>query len=319
MPAPHMVSVIIPYLNQGQRLLDAVMSVEAQSYPHLEILVVDDGSLGMPAAQVLGRRTVRPLRILRHPMHAGQAAAKNSGSARSSGQLLVFLDADDMIADKFVESAVSAISANPGTDIVYAGSCTFGGFSEALAAKVTVPGLLSGEEPPRTFLCTRALHNLLSGYATNLKFAENSDYWLRALLAGKQPFKLDAPLSLCRVGEGTRSAGRDNSRRIVAELLEEHGDLYKRNMEAVLVEQKRKHLDYRALSYRLRVDTELLRQELNERHQALSEDNMRRAHNDVGAEHSYFEADPESKPSILSRWSSLFTSRTATSKQTRSG
>src|SRR5262249_38663127 len=155
----------------------------------------------------------------------------------------------------------------------------------------------------------RALHHALSGFASNLKFAENSDYWLRVLLAGRQVLKLDAPLSLCRVGEGTRSADRDCSHRIVAELSAEHGELYKRNLEAVLSEQKQKHLDYRALSYGLRVETELLRQELSERYQALSEDHVRCAHSEVGAEHSHFEADPEPKPGLFSRWSSMFTSR----------
>jgi len=319
MDAPQLVSVIIPYFNQGQRLVDAVSSVETQTYQHLEILVVDDGSLGIAAAQVLGRRTVRPLRILRHPMHAGPAAAKNSGTARSSGQLIAFLDADDMIANTFLESAVAAMNTNPGTELVYSGIRTFGGFNAPLDPRVSVPGLLSGEDPPRTFLCTRAFHESLSGHNANLRSAENSDYWLRAILAGTQPLKIDERLSLCRVGEGTRSADRDYPRRVVLELIEQQPDLYKRNLEAVLIEQKQKHLDYRALSSALRVETELLRQELTERHQAFSHDNESHNCDDAAAKPADFDTVPEAKTSIFKRWSSLFARQSANSKQSTTG
>ncbi len=270
MAAPPLVSVVIPYFNHGDCLRDAVISVESQTYGNLEIVVVDDGSLADGAAAVLGRRKSRPLRILRHAMFAGLGAARNSGAARASGEFLAFLEADDMIADSFVESAVAAFEDNPETEIVYTGVRTFGAFSEIQEPRVTIPGLLAGQDPPRTYLLIRTLHESISGYRNHMRVAENADYWLRLLLAGRQVLKLNEALSLCRVGEGTRSSRSDYSRRIVLELLEQHPDLYRANMESVLIEQKRKHLDYRDRSRALNAQTEHLRVALAEQHETLA-------------------------------------------------
>lgn len=270
MAAPPLVSVIIPYFNQGECLRDAVASVESQTYGNLEVIVVDDGSLADSAAGLLGRRKIRPTRILRHAMFAGLGAARNSGAARASGSLLAFLEAEDKFAETFLEFAVEALESDPDAEIVHTGVRTFGAFSEIQDPSITIAGLLAGQDPPRGYLVTRALHESLGGYSTQMRVAENSDYWLRLLLQGRQARKSSEPLFLCRVGEGMRSSQSEYSRRIVLELLEKHQDLYRANLEAVLIEQKEKHLEYRSLSRSLNAQSERLRHALGEQHDRLT-------------------------------------------------
>ncbi len=108
-PGPALVSVVIPCYNQAHFLGEAIESVLAQSYPHLEIVVVDDGSPDNTeevAARYPGVRYVRQ-------ENQGLAAARNTGLRHSRGDYLVFLDADDRLLPEAVEAGLEHLHAHP--------------------------------------------------------------------------------------------------------------------------------------------------------------------------------------------------------------
>ncbi len=115
-----LVSVIIPCYNQAQFLNEAIESVLAQTYPHFEIVVVDDGSSDNTAEVAARYPGVRYLR----QENAGLAAARNSGLRHSSGSYLVFLDADDRLLPNALEAGVRCLQAHPECAFV-AGLCDF--------------------------------------------------------------------------------------------------------------------------------------------------------------------------------------------------
>lgn len=94
------VSVVIPCYNQGRYLWDAVDSVLRQTYPHVEAIVVDDGSTDETAAVAasFGER----IRVLTQE-NAGLAAARNAGIRAADAPYLMVLDADDTIDPDCVE------------------------------------------------------------------------------------------------------------------------------------------------------------------------------------------------------------------------
>lgn len=97
MPAaatPDRVSVVIATFNMGRYLPQAVQSVLEQSYPNVEVQIIDDGSSDDTAQVVQQWREDVRVRVHRQA-NAGQARAKNEGIARSTGQFVAFLDADD--------------------------------------------------------------------------------------------------------------------------------------------------------------------------------------------------------------------------------
>jgi glycosyltransferase involved in cell wall biosynthesis len=104
-----LVSVIIPCYQQAQYLGEAIESVLGQTYPHLEVVVVDDGSTDNVAAIAARYPGVR---CIREP-NSGPAAARNAGIRNSNGDYLIFLDADDRLLPKGVEAGVRALEARP--------------------------------------------------------------------------------------------------------------------------------------------------------------------------------------------------------------
>src|SRR3712207_5573157 len=104
-----LVSVVIPCYKQAHFLGEAIESVLAQSYPHFEVVVVDDGSTDNTsevAARYPGVRCVRQ-------DNQGLAAARNSGLAHSKGEYLLFLDADDRLLPHALEVGVERLEAHP--------------------------------------------------------------------------------------------------------------------------------------------------------------------------------------------------------------
>lgn len=87
-----LVSVIITTYNRPDLLVEALESVQAQTYENVEIVVVDDHS-DTPAEEVVDDTS--DVRIIRHEENRGANAARNTGIRESNGDLIAFLDDDD--------------------------------------------------------------------------------------------------------------------------------------------------------------------------------------------------------------------------------
>ncbi len=94
------VSIIINNYNYGRFLPCAIDSALAQSYPDTEVVVVDDGSSDDSRA-VIAAYGDRITPVFKE--NGGQASALNAGFARSHGDVVIFLDADDMLHPNIVE------------------------------------------------------------------------------------------------------------------------------------------------------------------------------------------------------------------------
>jgi len=100
MATPHgspLVSVVIPMYQAEKWILETLESVASQTYPLVETVVVDDGSLdhGPDLVAEFVERAERPIRLVRGP-NRGVALARNLGVEESNGELLALLDADDL-------------------------------------------------------------------------------------------------------------------------------------------------------------------------------------------------------------------------------
>lgn len=105
-----LVSVVIPTRDRPELLLDALRSVAAQTYSPLEVIVVDDGS---NPEITLDRAPDLALSLIRIDRDVGPASARNRGIAAATGDLVAFLDDDDVWHPEKTERQVAALSAAP--------------------------------------------------------------------------------------------------------------------------------------------------------------------------------------------------------------
>lgn len=118
-----LVSVLIAAYNAERWLGETLDSVLAQTHPNLEIIVVDDGSTDGTLG--LARRYQdRGVRVI-HQSNAGAPVARNRAFAASNGELIQFLDADDLLAPRKLEHQVSRLAREPNGTIA---SCSWSRF-----------------------------------------------------------------------------------------------------------------------------------------------------------------------------------------------
>ncbi|RZK39368.1 MAG: glycosyltransferase family 2 protein [Pedobacter sp.] len=113
-----MVSICMPAYNAGKYITEAINSVLSQSYEQLELIIVNDGSTDN-TAEILSQINDKRVKIF-HQTNKGQSSAANTAFYHSSGSLIKFMDADDIISLSFIESQVKCISGR--TDVIVSAS-----------------------------------------------------------------------------------------------------------------------------------------------------------------------------------------------------
>ncbi len=137
-----LVSIVITNYNYGCFLPNAIESALRQHYPSVEVIVVDDGSTDQ-SREVMQAYDKRILSLFK--ANGGQASAMNLGFQQSHGDLVIFLDADDMLLPNIVQHVVEAFRVQPDvTKVMYR--------MEVIDAK----GHLTGEIKPDPHLPLRS-------------------------------------------------------------------------------------------------------------------------------------------------------------------
>ena len=110
------ISVIIPVYNIQQHLRECLDSVLGQSYPHLQVICVDDGSTDESPA-ILAQYAQKDPRVqVIRQQNAGPGAARNTGLEAATGEYVIFLDSDDWFEPDFLEKMVDT-AVREGADV----------------------------------------------------------------------------------------------------------------------------------------------------------------------------------------------------------
>lgn len=122
------VSVIIPTHNRPALLQEALSSVLNQTIPPAEIIIIDDAS--DPPVSLPASLHGVPLRLLRHEDARGGATAKNTGAQEAQGELIAFLDDDDLWAPTYLEHATTLLTQHVSIDVLFMGVEWFGSHAQ---------------------------------------------------------------------------------------------------------------------------------------------------------------------------------------------
>lgn len=107
-----MVSIIVPVYNAERSLKRCVESLLGQTYPNIEILLIDDGAKdGSP--QICDKFAEMDNRVIViHKENGGVSSARNIGIKRANGEYIQFVDSDDWIAQDYTEKLVAGLEMN---------------------------------------------------------------------------------------------------------------------------------------------------------------------------------------------------------------
>ncbi len=120
------VSVVIPTRNRDDLLDEALASLVAQTMCEWEAIVIDDGSEKPVSESTLCSRFGSRVRVARHSVSRGGAAAKNTGISLASSSIIAFLDDDDLYACDYLSKALLVLDNFVHLDVLFMGVSWFG-------------------------------------------------------------------------------------------------------------------------------------------------------------------------------------------------
>jgi glycosyltransferase involved in cell wall biosynthesis len=192
-------SVVIPAYNARRLIGSTIRSVLRQTRDDFELIVVDDGSQdGTP--EVVSAIADPRLRLVRQA-NRGTAGARNRGIQESTGELVSFLDNDDLWMPSYLEQMGSALEADARAGFAYTDGWSFDDRSRRIMRK----SAMSGGDPPvpppsdreeflvelmrRNFILSsatvrRSVLEEVGGFRDNLGGCDDYDLWIRILLGG---------------------------------------------------------------------------------------------------------------------------------------
>lgn len=213
-----LVSVVIPVYNDERYLAEAVQSVLDQEYGPLEVLVIDDGSTDGSGRVA---RSFGPPVQYHYREHAGLAATRNHGVALARGELLAFLDADDVWVHGKLTRQVETLLAEPALDGVF-------GRMEQFVSPELDPSLQERLRPrtaelaalsPCTLLIRTAAYRRVGELDARWKVGEFLDWLLKARELGLRTRMLDQLVLKRRIHSDNMGLRESDARKDYARIL----------------------------------------------------------------------------------------------------
>ena len=200
-----LVSIIIPCFNREVVIVDAIESALRQTYEHIEVLVIDDGSQDN-SVNIIKKYTKHVTLLTQE--NKGVSAARNLGIKHCSGDYIIFLDSDDFISDDLVACHVAAAKKWPQAAIFCSDSLSID--DNGVQTELSVCEWPKIPECPLEFILLRPgpfpaseMYKAIAVKAQNgcdetLKANVDVDLRLRILLNGNQMVKTNGGFAVYR-------------------------------------------------------------------------------------------------------------------------
>ncbi len=225
-----LVSIIVPCYNAGQTIEKTLESLLDQVYPHIEIILVDDGSNEAGFPELLDRlgQVHRSVRVF-HKVNSGLPGARNYGAKRARGEFLAFCDGDDLLDPMTVRHSIQALMRNPELTLVYPiihyfeGAQGFWGPQDLYA-----PTLLAENQGHAGIVIRRERFFAHGGYDETFRYGwEDWELLLRLAQSGDQGEMLPYPDYQYRVRSDSmvRTTSVQNRIRIQRQMWTKHQEL----------------------------------------------------------------------------------------------
>lgn len=201
MTPPVSVTVVVPVYNGEQYVRDTLLSILAQTYEHVECIVVDDGSTDGTVA--ICNEFSNKITLFTKS-NGGQSDALNFGWSKSAGKYLCYLSADDLLSPDAIKILVNQAETSGGNVVVYPGYELID--SDGVKIKDVKPLFTDQKNIVERFYCpvgpgalfSKNLFDSCGGWRADLRQIPDFEFWLR--LTNKANFIFyDGVLSSFRV------------------------------------------------------------------------------------------------------------------------
>ena len=202
-----LVTIVTPAYNQAEFLSETIDSALAQDYPHVEYIVIDDGSTDH-TSEILKQYDGRI--HWESQANIGQAATLNRGWEMGAGEIIGYLSSDDLLKSNAVSESVNSLLSNPGITLVYPDFELIDAVGNHIRDVKTseysefdlVVKLICQPGPGAFFW--KKYFDLIGGWNDRLTQIPDFEYWLRLSLKGD--FKrIPKVLSSSRVHKSSQS------------------------------------------------------------------------------------------------------------------
>lgn len=243
-----LISVIIPFFNDGEYIDEAVDSILEQTYTHVEIIIVNDGSTDQKSIEKL-RNYQKPKTKVLHKENGHLASARNYGIRHALGKYLLLLDADDKFEKTFIEKAKNILDHNENIAAVSAYSMTFGRINGKVVTFEggTVDNFVAKNNAVACALIRKSIWEEVGGYNEEMKEGfEDWDFWLSVTKKGREISIIPEPLFYYRQKFTSMLRGSQQKRpEIVKYLVQSHEKVFQQHVVKAIYEREKLVLELR--------------------------------------------------------------------------
>lgn len=219
--------------------MEAIRSVQNQTYNPIEIIVVDDGSTDSETVKILEELEKDTARVFRVD-HLGPAAARNYGISEAKGRYILPLDADDKIAPTYIEKAVAVLKHNDHVGVVYCYADLFGEQTGRWQLPdYSLDRMLLDNIVFVTALFYREDWEKVGGFCNSMSHGmEDYDFWLSLLELGREIYQIPEVLFFYRIKPTSRTTILKDScekmQSMYGQIFENHKALYQKHYDIVI-------------------------------------------------------------------------------------
>ena len=183
-PWQPLVSVVTPTLNRAELLERTLKSVRAQTYPCVEHIVVDGGSTDATTSMLADYERTYDLNWVSEP-DSGMYSAINKGLSRARGEILAYLNSDDLYFPWTIEVVAEAFGKHPEADFIFGDALNVADDTGRLRVRWQAPFDLDTVErvgfltQPAVFWRRRGM-DAEGPFNESLRYVADCDYWMRA-------------------------------------------------------------------------------------------------------------------------------------------
>lgn len=187
------VTIVTPYYNAGEFFEQTFNCVINQTFPYFEWIIVDDVSPDRAAVEKMLELSATDSRVKTFTMehNSGPAAVRNFGARQAKSEMLVFLDADDLIEPTFLESLYFALQYHPKAQFAYSDVVTFGAKEFLWARDFSSEQMREENLLVVTGMIRRKAFLEVGGFdVMGRYYNEDWDFWLKLLAKGYVPVRV---------------------------------------------------------------------------------------------------------------------------------